>query len=134
MNTTQKLLDAGQSVWYDNIQRSLLKNGELTGMIQRGEIRGVTSNPSIFMNAIIKTKDYDLSLIPLVSSNMTPEEIFFALAIEDIQEAADLFLPLYLQSNSGDGYVSLEVNHYLANDTVGTLEQVKQLWKRVNHP
>ncbi|OGO34724.1 MAG: transaldolase [Chloroflexi bacterium RBG_16_54_18] len=134
MNTTQKLLDAGQSVWYDNIQRSLLKNGELTGMIQRGEIRGVTSNPSIFMNAIIKTKDYDLSLIPLVSSNMTPEEIFFALAIEDIQEAADLFLPLYLQSNSGDGYVSLEVNPYLANDTVGTLEQVKQLWKRVNHP
>jgi transaldolase len=121
-------------VWYDNIQRSLLKNGELAGMIQRAEIRGVTSNPTIFMNAIVKSKDYDHSLLPLASSNLTAEEIFFVLAIEDIQEAADLFLPLYQQSQAGDGYVSLEVSPYLANDTAATLEQAKLLWKRVNRP
>ena len=85
MNTTLQLLGLGQSVWYDNIQRSLLKNGELAGMMERGEIRGVTSN-------------------------LSPEEIFFHLAIEDIKDAADLFLPLYQQTSGGDGYVSLEVS------------------------
>jgi len=134
MNTTQKLLEAGQSVWYDNIQRNLLKNDELAGMIRRAEIRGVTSNPTIFMNAIVKSNDYDLSLLLLASSGMTTEEIFFALAIEDIQKAADLFLPLYQKSKAEDGYVSLEVSPYLANDTTSTLEQAKQLWKRVNRP
>lgn len=134
MNATLKLLEFGQSVWYDNIQRSLLKNGELAGMIQRGEIRGVTSNPSIFMNAITKSQDYDSSLLPLVKTGQSPEEIFFQLAIEDIQDAADLFLPLYQQSGGGDGYVSLEVNPFLANDTANTLAQVKKLWQRVNRP
>ena len=134
MNTTLQLLEAGQSVWYDNIQRNLLKNGEMAGMIARGEIRGVTSNPSIFMNAITKSSDYAQSLLPLVDAGLSAEDIFFRLAIEDIQAAADLFLPLYRQSKGGDGYVSLEVNPYLANDTVGTLEQVKRLWPQVNRP
>ncbi|MFZ3078480.1 MAG: transaldolase [Bellilinea sp.] len=134
MNTTLQLLEAGQSVWYDNIQRNLLKNGEMAGMIARGEIRGVTSNPSIFMNAITKSQDYDRSLLPLVDSGLSAEEIFFRLAIEDIQSAADLFLSLYRRSKGGDGYVSLEVNPYLANDTAGTLDQVKMLWPQVNRP
>ncbi len=134
MNATLKLLEAGQSVWYDNIQRSLLKNGELAGMIQRGEIRGVTSNPTIFMNAITKSKDYDDSLLPLAATSLTSEEIFFKLAIEDIQAATDLFLPLYQQTKGGDGYVSLEVSPFLANDTENTLAQSKELWKRVNRP
>jgi transaldolase len=134
MNATQKLLEAGQSVWYDNIQRSLLKNGQLAGMVQRGEIRGVTSNPTIFMNAITKSQDYDQSLLPLASSSMSAEEIFFTLAIEDIQAATDLFLPLYQQTKGGDGYVSLEVSPYLANETEKTLAQAKDLWKRVNRP
>ncbi len=134
MNATLKLLEAGQSVWYDNIQRSLLKNGELAGMIERGEIRGVTSNPTIFMNAITKSHDYDDSLLPLISAGLSDEEIFFNLAIEDIQAAADLFGPLYQQTHGGDGYVSLEVSPFLANDTAGTLAQAKQLWQRVNRP
>ncbi|MFA5835711.1 MAG: transaldolase [Bellilinea sp.] len=134
MNTTLQLLEAGQSVWYDNIQRNLLKNGEMAGMIARGEIRGVTSNPSIFMNAITKSQGYDRSLLPLVDSGLSAEEIFFRLAIEDIQSAADLFLSLYRRSKGGDGYVSLEVNPYLANDTAGTLDQVKMLWPQVNRP
>ncbi len=134
MNTTLELHEAGQSVWYDNIQRSLLKNGELAGMIERGEIRGVTSNPSIFMNAITKSHDYDDSLLPLINAGLSDEEIFFHLAIEDIQAAADLFRPLYQQTGGGDGYVSLEVSPFLANDTAGTLAQARDLWQRVNRP
>ena len=134
MNTTLQLYAAGQTVWSDNIQRSLLKNGELAGRIARGEIRGVTSNPSIFMNAITKSQDYDQSLLPLISAGLNNEEIFFHLAIEDIQAAADLFLPLYRQSGGGDGYVSLEVSPYLANETAATLAQAQQLWLRVDRP
>ena len=134
MNATLKLLQAGQSVWYDNIQRSLLKNGELAGMVARGEIRGVTSNPTIFMNAVTKSSDYDLSLAPLAKAGLSTEEIFFTLAIEDIQAAADLFLPLYQESDGGDGYVSLEVSPTLANETAATLAQAKELWKRVDRP
>jgi transaldolase len=134
MNTTLQLHEAGQSVWYDNIQRSLLKNGELAGMIARGEIRGVTSNPTIFMNAITKSHDYDDSLAPLVGAGLNNEEIFFRLAIEDIQAAADLFRPLYQQTGGGDGYVSLEVSPFLANDTAATLAQAKDLWQRVDRP
>jgi transaldolase len=134
MNTTQELYAAGQSVWYDNIQRGLLDNGELAGMIERGEIRGVTSNPTIFMNAITKSHDYDAGLAPLAKAGRDKEEIFWQLAIEDIQRAADLFRPLYDQSNKGDGYVSLEVSPYLAHQTDKTLAEAKQLWQRVDRP
>ena len=134
MNTTLQLLAAGQSVWFDNIQRNMLKNGDMAAMIQRGEIRGVTSNPTIFMNAITKSTDYDQSLLPLAHSNLTTEEIFFTLAIEDIQAATDLFLPLYQQTNGADGFVSIEVSPYLSKDTEATLSQVKELWARVNRP
>jgi len=134
MNTTQELYAAGQSVWYDNIQRGLLDNGELAGMIERGEIRGVTSNPTIFMNAITKSHDYDAGLAPLAKAGRDKEEIFWQLAIEDIQRAADSFRPLYDQSNKGDGYVSLEVSPYLAHQTDKTLAEAKQLWQRVDRP
>jgi transaldolase len=134
MNTSQQLHAAGQSIWYDNVERRLLKNGELAGMIARGEIRGVTSNPTIFMNAVTKSNDYDAGLAPLAKAGKTAEEIFWDLAIEDIQAAADLLRPLYDASDKGDGYVSLEVNPYLANDTAVTLSEAKRLWKRVNRP
>lgn len=134
MNTVQQLHIAGQSVWYDNIQRGLLVNGELAGMIARGEIRGVTSNPTIFMNAIVKSHDYDAGLIPLAKAGKGAEEIFWQLAVEDIQAAADLFRPLYDETAGGDGYVSLEVNPYLAHDAEGTFEAAKWIWQRVNRP
>jgi len=134
MNNTEKLWALGQSVWYDNIQRSLLRSGEMAGMIARGEIRGVTSNPSIFMNAIAKTSDYDESLKPLSDSALSAEEIFFRLAIEDIQAAADLFLPLYQESGGADGYVSLEVSPFLADKSAETLAQAEALWRRVKRP
>ncbi len=134
MNTSQQLRAAGQSIWYDNVERRLLNNGELGGMIARGEIRGVTSNPTIFMNAVTKSNDYDAALAPLAKAGKTGEEIFWDLAIEDIQAAADLLRPLYDESKKGDGYVSLEVNPYLAHDTAVTLSEAKRLWKRVNRP
>lgn len=134
MNATQKLHAAGQSVWYDNIQRKLLVNGEMARMINAGEIRGVTSNPTIFMNAIAKSSDYDASLAPLARAGRSAEEIFYLLAIEDIQATADLFRPLYNETSGGDGYVSLEVSPYKAHDTSGTLQEAKALWERVNRP
>ncbi len=124
----------GQSLWYDNIQRSLLDNGELHGMIDRGEIKGVTSNPSIFHNAIAKTKDYDTAVKPLAWAGLKAEEIFWELAVKDIQDAADLFVPLYEQSAHKDGYVSLEVSPFLARDTKGTIREAQHLWKKVNRP
>src|SRR5688572_28592952 len=127
----KKLTSLGQSLWYDNIQRKLLINGELKAMIDRGDIRGVTSNPTIFQNAIAKTNDYDAALIPLAWAGWDSEKIFWQLAIEDIQEACDLFRPLYDETKSGDGYVSLEVSPLLANNTEETTKQAKELWERV---
>jgi transaldolase/glucose-6-phosphate isomerase len=134
MNPIQQLTSLGQSLWYDNIQRRLLENGELKAMIERGEIRGVTSNPTIFHNAISKTGDYDSALAPLAQSGWGAEQIFWQLAVEDIRAACDLFAPLYQETAGVDGYVSLEVSPFLANDTEGTVAQAKQLWERVNRP
>jgi transaldolase/glucose-6-phosphate isomerase len=134
MTPIQKLTSLGQSLWYDNIQRKLLVNGELKAMIERGDIRGVTSNPTIFQNAITKTHDYDGSLMSMAWAGWDAEKIFWHLAIEDIQEACDLFRPLYEETNGGDGYVSLEVSPYLAKDTQGTISQAQDLWDRVNRP
>jgi transaldolase / glucose-6-phosphate isomerase len=132
--TIQKLYSLGQSLWYDNIQRRLLENGELAAMIRRGDIRGVTSNPSIFHNAISKTHDYDPALVPLAWSGWEAEPIFWQLAIEDIRDACDMFSTMYRESEGTDGYVSLEVSPALAHNTEGTLAQARQLWEWVDRP
>jgi transaldolase len=134
MNNVQRLHQAGQSIWYDNIQRRLLTNGELAGMIAREEIRGVTSNPTIFMNAMTKTKDYDAGLLPLAKAGRSAEEIFWQLAVEDIVAGADLLTPMYQQTHAGDGYISLEVSPYLAHDTKTTLSEARRLWQLVGKP
>ena len=128
------LHNLGQSLWYDNIQRSLLDNGVLKAMIEKGKIKGITSNPSIFHNAIVKTKDYDTALKPLAWSGLTAEEIFWELAVKDIQDAADLFYSLYTSSGHKNGYVSLEVNPALAKDSRGTTREAKRIWQKVNRP
>jgi transaldolase/glucose-6-phosphate isomerase len=134
ITSIQRLHSLGQSLWYDNIQRRLLENGELAAMITRGDIRGVTSNPSIFHNAIAKSNDYDSALVPLAWSGWDAEQIFWQLAIEDIRDACDLFSTLYRESEGADGYVSLEVSPTLAHDTEETLAQARQLWERVDRP
>jgi transaldolase len=133
-NPIQETIKLGQSLWYDNIQRRLLENGEMEGLIARGDIRGMTSNPSIFNNAIAKSSDYDSALIPLAKAGWDAEKIFWELAITDIQSALDLFTPLYQQSEGHDGFVSLEVNPSFANDTEATINQAKKLWNEINKP
>lgn len=133
-NSISKLTSLGQSLWYDNIQRKILENGEFKAMIERGDIRGVTSNPTIFNNAIAKTNDYDSALTPLAWAGWDAEKIFWQLAIEDIRAACDAFSPLYEETNGGDGYVSLEVSPNIAHDTDASVAQAEQLWVRVKRP
>jgi len=134
MKPIVRLHALGQSIWYDNIERRLLNDGSLAKLIAQGEIRGVTSNPSIFNKAISSSPDYDASLQPMAWAGWQPERIFFRLAVEDIRSTADLFLPLYQASRGGDGYVSLEVSPFLADKSVETLAQAEALWQRVKRP
>ena len=134
INPIQETILLGQSLWYDNIQRRLLENGEMERLISRGDIRGMTSNPSIFNIAIAKSSDYDSALIPLAKSGWGAEKIFWDLAIKDIQTALDLFTPLYQQSEGHDGFVSLEVNPSFAHDPEATYNQAKHLWDMINKP
>ena len=134
MNNSQKTYQIGQSIWYDNIQRKLLENGDLEQMIADGKIYGVTSNPSIFNNAIAKSDNYDEDLIPLLKKDMAPVDIFEALAVKDIRWACDLFADVYESTNGGDGFVSLEVNPKMANLTEKTCQEAKRLWELVGRP
>lgn len=124
----------GQSVWYDNIQRRMLENGRLAEMVQRGDLRGMTSNPSIFNQAISKSIDYEDALKSMAWSGYSASQILDRLIMEDIRAAADLFLPLYKASNGGDGYVSVEVGPAMAHDTQATLAEAHRLWDLANHP
>ena len=130
----KKLDQMNLSIWYDNIERKLLKDGTLAGMVERGEIRGITSNPSIFNKAISQSKEYDHDIKELTLEGFSSEEIYERLAIKDIQAAADLFLPIYRETQGADGYVSLEVSPYLAHETEGTIRDAKRLWALVNRP
>ena len=137
MNTLQQLKQLGQSVWYDNIQRNLLGHkGKLAHMIAEHGLSGVTSNPSIFEKAINNSQEYDEQLATLVKQqpDINSRDLFFALAIDDIQNAADLLLPVYQQTQAHDGYVSLEVSPDLAYDTDATIAEAKRLAQQVNRP
>ncbi len=133
-NIIGELKNNGQSIWYDNIERKLLEDGTLAGMVERGEIRGITSNPSIFNNAISNSNEYDQEIESLTKQGLSREDVYEQLAIRDIQNAADMFLPLYQETNGGDGYVSLEVSPFLAYETEKTIIDAKKLWKMVNRP
>jgi transaldolase / glucose-6-phosphate isomerase len=134
MSHVIKLQLLGQSIWYDNLKRSLIQDGTIQGMIERREILGMTSNPSIFEKAITSDTDYAADLQVMAWAGLSSEEIFYRLAIRDIQDAADLFRPYYEGCNGCDGFVSLEVNPKLADDTQGTIDEAKWLWAEVNRP
>jgi transaldolase/glucose-6-phosphate isomerase len=129
----QQLVAAGQSIWLDNIRRSMFASGELRRLIELG-VRGMTSNPTIFEKAIGSGNDYDAQLRTLIGRERDPNRLFEALAIQDIRHACDEFRPLFDATKGGDGFVSLEVSPLLAHDTQGTIDAAKRLWKMVERP
>jgi transaldolase len=131
MKATQELHDLGQSLWLDNITRGLLDDGTIQGYIDTHSVTGLTSNPSIFDNAI-KTGAYDDEIMAQSSKGLSNEEVFFNLATSDIQRAADLFKPVHDRTDGVDGWVSLEVSPLLAYDTKQTVEHAKTIHRRAD--
>ncbi len=132
MNNLKKVLDYGQSIWLDFLDRDVMESGDLQKLIDDDGIRGLTSNPAIFEKAISNSSDYDEDISTFAEKEDNNEAIFFDLAIKDIQRAADIFKPVYDKTKGKDGFVSLEVAPGLARDTKGTIKQAKELWKRVD--
>ena len=132
MNPLNKIHEHGQSIWLDLLDRDIMVTGKLQSRITNDDLRGLTSNPSIFEKAISGSSDYDADIANLSKKEDDNAAIFFAMAIKDIQRAADIFKPVYEKTNGKDGFVSLEVSPYLARDTEGTIEQARELWKKVN--
>jgi transaldolase len=133
-NPLHELHALGQSVWLDYIRRGILDNGELEGMIARYDLRGVTSNPSIFEQAIGQSDDYDDEMSFLAADGADAGEAYESLAIDDIQRACDLFRPVFDAAGGHDGLVSLEVSPELAHDTEATLAEARRLWAAVDRP
>jgi transaldolase/glucose-6-phosphate isomerase len=122
----------GQSIWYDNIRRGMITSGELHALVENDGVLGVTSNPAIFEKAIAGSNDYDPSLSAYVAQGVgDAQSLFEGVAIQDIQLTADVLRPVYERTKGVDGYVSLEVSPYLANDTDATIEEALRLWKAV---
>ena len=133
MSKLIELEKLGQSVWFDFIRRSLITSGELQALIGKG-VRGITSNPAIFEKAIAGSNDYDEAIKTLIKTEKSINEIYESLAIEDISMAADLLRGIYDSSNAKDGYVSLEVNPHLADDTEKTIAEATRLFETLNRP
>ena len=133
-NPLKALLSYGQSPWMDYIRRDLLTSGELKKYIDNDGLRGMTSNPAIFEKAIIGSNLYADILSSPEAKHLSPKGVFDKIAIRDVQEACDIFKPIYSQTNGRDGYVSHEVSPDLANDTKATIEEARRLWKLVNRP
>ena len=133
MSKLAELNEKGQSIWFDFIRRSIITSGELKNLIDQG-VTGVTSNPAIFEKAIAGSSDYDENLKQIIKSDKSVEEIYEALAFEDITMASDVLRPVYDSTNAIDGYVSLEVSPHLADDTEHTISEAKRLFETVNRP
>jgi transaldolase len=134
MKATQKLHDAGQSLWLDNITRNLLTSGGLRRYISEYSVTGLTSNPTIFDNAIKNSADYDTAIRQKNAAGKRGEELFFELALEDCTGAADLFRPIHDRTNGVDGWVSLEVSPKLAYDTSSTVAAARELHAQAARP
>jgi transaldolase len=126
----------GQAVWLDYIERDLVAGGGLARLVTEDGVRGVTSNPSIFQKAITSSGAYDAQIDSQLASdpNTSTGELYEALAILDIQMAADVLRPVYTESQGSDGFVSLEVSPHLAHDTAGTVEEAQRLWRAGDRP
>ncbi|RXH02109.1 bifunctional transaldolase/phosoglucose isomerase [Bradyrhizobium vignae] len=132
MNPVKELEKHGQAVWLDFLARGFVAKGDLKRLIDTDGVKGVTSNPSIFEKAIGSSDEYDASIgKALKRGDRTVADLFETVAVEDIQNAADVLRPVYDRLKGGDGYVSLEVSPYLAMDTAGTVAEARRLWKDV---
>ncbi len=132
-NKVKQIHSFGQSIWLDFIDREIISSGKLKKLIDEEGIRGVTSNPAIFEKAITSSSDYDADITELAKTTESNEEIFFGLAVSDIQKATALFDGVYNEGTVGeDGYVSLEVSPFLALDTEKTAKQAVELWQKVD--
>src|SRR5579864_1162344 len=134
VNPLKALLAYGQSPWMDYIRRDLLTTGELKKYIDNDGLRGMTSNPAIFEKAIVGSDLYKDVLDSPETKKLDAKGVFEKIAIRDVQDACDIFAGVYAESNRRDGYVSLEVSPLLANDTNGTIDEARRLWKAVNRP
>ena len=134
MKPTQKLRDLGQSLWLDNITRELLNSGTLKRYIDDLSVTGLTSNPTIFDNAIKNSAMYDQDISYAARSNESGEDLFFSLALTDLTRAAELFQPVFARTDGVDGWVSLEVSPLLAHDTKSTLTAAIDLHRRAGKP
>ena len=134
MKATGKLHALGQSLWLDNITRDLLDSGTLRRYIDELSVTGLTSNPTIFDQAIKKSATYDDTIRAQAPGSKSVEDLFFGLALEDLTRAADLFAPVFERTDGVDGWVSLEVSPLLARDTASTLAAAKDLHARAGKP
>src|SRR3981189_109022 len=130
MKATQLLHDLGQSIWLDNITRDLLDSGTLERYVNELSVTGLTSNPTIFEQAIKNSSAYDTAIGKKIRQEKAAEDLFFELAIDDLTQAADIFRPIFDRTNGVDGWVSLEVSPLLAYDTAGPLAAAKDLFAR----
>lgn len=134
-NPLRALEALGQSVWLDNMRRALLSSGELERMVREDGLSGLTSNPSIFEHAIVGSSDYNDALAELRGPPAPDaKSAYERLAITDLRAAADIFRPVYEDTDGGDGYVSMEVSPELAHDTAGTVAEARRLWASVDRP
>ena len=134
MKATQLLHNLGQSLWLDNITRDLLRSGTLKEYIDNLSVTGLTSNPTIFDHAIKNSAAYDAAITEKSAQGKAGEALFFELALEDLTQAADLFRPIYDETNGVDGWVSLEVSPLLAYDTASTIAAARDLFMRAARP
>jgi len=133
-NPLLRLENLGQSIWLDYLRRGEITSGELKQLIDNIGITGVTSNPTIFERAIVGSHDYDAAIEALVLADKSEAQIYQTLAIEDIQQAADLLRPVYDRLDGRDGFVSLEVSPYLAHNVKESLTAARRLWTAINRP
>ena len=128
-----RLRALGQSVWLDHLRRSMTRSGALSGLVEQG-LSGITSNPSIFAEAIIGTTDYEADLTDPQRAAWTAHDVFERVAVDDVREAADVLRPVYHDTNGADGFASIEVSPALARDTEGSIRDARRLWQAVNRP
>ncbi len=133
-NPLKQIPEMGQSIWLDYIRRGFLLNGDLKALIDNDALRGVTSNPAIFEEAIAHSDDYKETIMQLARTSLTNKQIFLNLAIEDVRTAADIFKGVYDATAGLDGYVSLEVSPDIALDTTATISEALSLWKELDRP